>query len=120
MSDGQRYICKAAPCDHERKTANHWFVIWIGHGDPDVKILNDTLTFQSAKFDEDLIACLIREELTPRWVCGQQCAQKLYELFLQTGGIDPVKSPASQSINPKPGSEGSRGNESSGSETGIR
>jgi hypothetical protein len=86
MSDGSLFQCKATHaggmrCSSVRRDANHWFVIWL---DADGA---DGLCFCTVPFDEEAIAELKALGADPHWVCGQSCAQRLYERYLATGSI---------------------------------
>ena len=65
--------CAGPGCEHVRKEANHWFVVAISH----------TLTFCCFPYRPELLP------LNP-WelpVCGQACAQKLFEHWMQKGKL---------------------------------
>lgn len=70
--------CSGPKCEQVKRLTNHWWIVRVG--------LSDRITCAPAfvsyayRPDEELLD-------DERPVCGQQCAQRLYERFLTTGKL---------------------------------
>jgi hypothetical protein len=85
-SDGQLFQCRATHaggmrCASVKREANHWFLIFL---DPTA---DQGQAFACLPFDEEGIKELTELGADVLWVCGQACAQRLFERFLLTGKI---------------------------------
>ncbi len=69
--------CAGPNCAHVRKEANHWFVVSTAELEPPIR------AFTCFPFMADIE---LAEDEYP--VCGQQCAQKMLEKYLQIGKLE--------------------------------
>lgn len=64
-----QYRCAGPNCEHVKKSGNHWFVIWEHDGVFSVYPIAKR-TYPDAMLPDD------------KPVCGQACAQKLFEQWM--------------------------------------
>ena len=75
---------RCAHCGVVRQEANHWFVILVSGGSFCCSPLRGRLTGTDAG-SQALVGRRLRKSEEP--VCGQQCAQKVFEKYLAQEGL---------------------------------
>jgi hypothetical protein len=68
--------CAFPNCEHIRKEANHWFVVTTTDFGPPKEAFVCFSYMAEIELDDDEFP-----------VCGQQCAQKMFERYLQIGRL---------------------------------